>query len=169
MSSYPVALIWGIAAGRETDLLAALEPHMVRTEDGLLRITQPEGVFTFAYKRVVSESGIDSVTIPVRPSSGTAGKWHFYIIQPISDTRRVVTVELRDRLVAWTPAPTAGKWHLLGPYTPADFHAVAPSAIWDACVHSWWTIWRAESSGAGVAAQQGYGDADLDREEDPEQ
>ena len=164
MSNYPVALITAIAAGRDGDLLTQLAGTLEVWQPGVLRVTTAGQTARFMYKRVVSASGVDVLSIPARPSSGTGGLWHLWIIQPYDDMPASWVKAFRDKLATWasTRQPTGGKWHLLGPYSPAAFRAAAPAAAWDAVVASWWTIWRAESSPDGVAAQQAQTDSDLE-------
>jgi hypothetical protein len=53
----------------------------------------------------------------------------------------------RDKLATWAAArqPTAGGlYHLLGPYTPDAFKAVAPAAAVAAVKACWWTFWRSK-------------------------
>jgi hypothetical protein len=155
---YPVALILAIAAGREDDLLAQLAGTL-DLDDGALRVTVGEVSVRFAYRAVPG-----AWAVPARPSSGTGQLWHLWIVQPYDDMPPSYVRAFRDRLAAWAAArqPTAqGRWHLLGPYTPAAFQAAAPAAMWNATRDSWWTIWRAESSPEGVAAQRAATDEDL--------
>lgn len=154
---YPIALILAIAAGREDDLLTQLAGTL-DLDDGALRVTVGSVSVRFAYGGIHGE-----FSIPARPSSGTGQLWHLWIVQPYDPMPPSYVKAFRDRLAAWAAArqPTGGRWHLLGPYTPQAFRAAAPAALWDAARDAWWTIWRAESSAEGVAAQQAAGDGDL--------
>jgi len=165
---YPIALILAIAAGREDDLLTQLA-SVLSIEDPpgsdprVLRVDLAGHTARFGYRRVVAPSGQDSLAIPARPSSGTGGLWHLWLLQPSGDMPTSWVKAFRDRLAAWAAArqPTGGLWHLLGPYTPQTFKALAPAGAWAAVVGCWWTHWRGESSADGVAAQQAAGDGDL--------
>ena len=170
--AYPVALVLTLAAGREDDFLRLLPVSIDPDEPGVLTVEQGGKAYRFFYKRVVKSTGegqpvIKTFAVSSRPSSGNDGKWSAYILQPDNDTRRGVTKAFRDRLMDWlsTRQPSAGRWHCFC-HSPGAFKAVAPAPVWAAVKDAWWVIWRAESSAAGVASQQGYGDADLEREED---
>lgn len=162
--SYPIALIFGIAAGREQDLLDVLP--LAASSPGELEVEQPEGTYRFVYQSIVAEDGTDTINFAGLPSSGVDEKYHLYILQPDNDLRPVVAKELWTRLRAWADSnqPTNGKYHLLGPYTPARFQSLVPEPVWEAVLHSWWTVWRAEGSEAGMAAQLAYDDDALDSE-----
>ena len=165
---YPIALVMAIAADREDDLLEQLSSVLSIEEPGLLKVILPNKFFRFMYKRVVSGTGVDTVTLPAYPSSGTGEKWHLWIIQPYDILTPSEVKTFRDKLANWAAArqPTGGGlWHLLGPYTPEKFRTLVSAAIWTETKNSWWTIWRAESSVVGVAAQQACDDPDLDFEE----
>lgn len=168
MAIYPIALVMAIAAGRENDLLNQLSDVLSIEEPGILKVDLAGQSRRLMYRRVVSETGVDSVTLAARPSSGTEEKWHLWIIQPYDSVKPSEVKLFRNKLANWAAVrqPTGGGlWHLLGPYTPEKFRTLVPAAIWTATKGSWWTIWRAESSEAGVAAQQAYDDPDLDSEE----
>lgn len=160
----PAALIMLMASGRVAELLEQLSDYMERSEDGLLKITWQGDVFSFGYRRAISASGVSSVAIPARPSSGTDQKWDVWILQPSTDTRRAVTLALKQKLETWSAAlqPTAGgEYHLLA-FTPARFFALAPAPLADAVRACWWTYARMERSAAGVAEQLAMDDADLE-------
>jgi hypothetical protein len=170
MSIYPVALITAVAAGREDDLLTQLE-GVLSLEDAtsdprVLRVDFNGKTVRFGYRRVVAASGVDTLSVPARPSSGTNNLWHLWILQPYDGNTPASWVKaFRDNLSAWAAArqPTAGGlWHLLGPYTPDAFKAVAPAAAVAAVKACWWTFWRSESSMEGIIAQQDATDADLE-------
>jgi hypothetical protein len=168
VSDLPVALITALAAGREDDFLTqlagvlTLEPDSV--DPRVLRVDLAGKTARFGYRRVVAASGVDALSIPSRPSSGTGGLWHLWIIQPYDDMPASWVKAFRDKLVDWasTRQPTGGRWHLLGPYTSDAFKAAAPAAAQTAAKACWWTFWRAESSPEGIAAQWAAGDADLE-------
>ena len=140
--SYPVALILAVEAS--IDIPAAIG------DDALEWATE-----RFLWRRVRGGDPLQSTF--------TAGgiTWKLFIIQPLQDTTRAVGKALKTRIDAMNPSKVRC-------FTPSAFAAVAPPAVVQAVRDSWWVVWRAESSAAGVAAQQGYGDADLDREEDPD-
>lgn len=171
--SYPVALVLILAADREDDFLNALPVSVDPDEPGVLTVEQGGKFYRFFYFRVTKglEDGtvIKTFAVPARPSSGTNERWSAYILQADNDTKRIVTKAFRDRLMDWlsTRQPTNGKWHCFC-LTPGAFAAVAPPAVVQAVKDGWHAIARAENSSAGIAAQQAYGDEDLDREEDPE-
>ena len=171
--SYPVALVLTLAAGRESDFLAALPVSVDPEEPNILTVDYGGKEYRFWYRRVVKgREGLPSIktfAVPGYPSSGTGEKWSAYILQPDNDTRRSVTKAFRDKLMDWLSSrqPTSGEYHCFC-HTPGAFKAVAPAPVWQVVKDSWWVVWRGESSAEGIAAQQGYGDEDLDREEDPE-
>lgn len=159
MSDYPVALILAIATVREDDLLAQLAGTLDREDDNILRVTVGSVVARFAFRRVPG-----AWAIPSRPSSGTGGTWRLWIVQPYDDLPVSYVKAFRDRLAAWaaTRQPTGGLWHLLGPVTPEKSKLLLSPSTWAAVVGCWWTLWRAEASPDGIAAQQAATDADLE-------
>lgn len=144
--SYPVALI--LAVEQSIDPAAAL-PAGALDEPGVLAIDRQRGSPRFIYRRVPG----------VFTAAGST--WKLFIIQPDGDVTRAAGRALKERISGLDQAKVRA-------FTPGGFAAIAPAEAVQAVKDSWFTVWRAEASEEGVVAQQGYGDADLDREEDPE-
>jgi len=168
MSDYPIALILAIAAGREDDLLTQLAGVLTLEQPGnpgVLRVDLDGHTGRWGYRRVVAASGVDTLAIVSRPSSGTGQLWHLWIVQPHDQMPNSWTKAFRDKLAAWAAQrqpTTGGLWHLLGPVTPEKAKLLLSPAVWAVVVSCWWTYWRAESSPEGLFAQQNAVDADLE-------
>jgi hypothetical protein len=142
--AYPVALILAVEQSVTADDVlpdGALDPE----EPNVLTVLGAR----FFYRRV--------------PGLHTAGSytWRLFILQPDGDVLRATAKALKNKVEEADPTEVRV-------FTPAAFAALAPAPVLDAVKEAWFSIWRAESSPEGIAMQQSYGDADLDREEDPE-
>jgi hypothetical protein len=138
--SYPVALI--LAVEQSVDPAAAL-PAGALDEPGVLAINRQRGSARFFYKRV--------------PGTFTAAgsTWKLFIVQPDGDITRAAGRALKERIAGLDQAKVRS-------FTPGGFAAIAPVEAVQAVKDTWFTVWRAESSAEGIAAQQSYGDADLE-------
>jgi hypothetical protein len=147
MSTYTgtVPLLFAVAAGRSAELLALLPITLTDVPGELLAEGHPR--IRFRYVKVVAEDGTDTMTVAARPSSGDGEAWEIYLVQ--ADTveavehsaTRALKTAIEDAAAQVQPSG-AGKYHVLGPWTPAGFKAVAPAGAVAAARFSWLGWWR---------------------------